>query len=372
MPTAYSAGNDRASDAKARPALRIGSFAIDPPVLLAPMSGVTDPPFRRLARRLGAPAVVSEMIASREALRESRVTLNRLKAERDERPRIVQLAGHDPAAVAEAVRFCLDLGADAIDLNFGCPAKKVTNKECGSALMREPDRAAAIMEAAVEAAAPHGAPVTAKMRTGWAADARNAPEIARRAEAVGIAALTVHGRTRDQKYAGAADWRFIREVKQAVSIPVTANGDVVDAASLDACLAQSGADAVMIGRGAYGRPWIVGQAAQYMRTGRWPDDPPPSVVADLTIEHYEAMLSHYGRHRGLRHARKHLSWSLKAARDRDGRGLPGAAALRDRLMREEDPAAVIRLLREAFARLEGAGAPDRRGDVDRLGAREAA
>jgi len=334
-------------------ALRLsGTVVIDPPMLLAPMSGVTDPPFRALARKMGAPAVVSEMIASHEAVRESRVTLNRLKAERDERPRIVQLAGHDPQAVGEAARFCLDLGVDAIDLNFGCPAKKVTNKFCGSALMRAPEEAVRIMEAAVAAAAPAGVPVTAKMRTGWAADARNAPEFARLAQAAGIAAVTVHGRTREQKYAGRADWDFIGRVKAAVDLPLIANGDVTDAASLDACLARSGADAAMIGRGAYGRPWIVGQAAAYLRTGVWPADPPPTAIADIAVAHYEAMLEHYGTHRGLRHARKHLSWYLKAARGPDGAGVPGAAAIRDALMRLEEPGAVIRTLRAAFARLE--------------------
>lgn len=335
--------------------LRLSSaVVIDPPVLLAPMSGVTDPPFRALARRLGAPAVVSEMIASHEAVRESRVTLNRLKAERDERPRIVQLAGHDPQAVGEAARFCIDLGADVVDLNFGCPAKKVTNKYCGSALMRTPEEAARIMEAAVAAAAPHGIPVTAKMRTGWAADARNAPEFARLAQAAGIAAVTVHGRTREQKYTGTADWDFIATVRAAIDRPLIANGDVVDAASLDDCLERSKADAAMIGRGAYGRPWIVGQAAAYLRTGRWPADPTPAEIADLAVEHYEAMLSHYGLHRGLRHARKHLSWYLKAARGADGQGAPGAAAIRDELMRLEEPAAVIRTLRAAFGRLADA------------------
>ncbi|MEQ8604104.1 MAG: tRNA dihydrouridine synthase DusB [Marivibrio sp.] len=331
------------------------AIAIDPPVLLAPMSGVTDPPFRALARRLGAPAVVSEMIASHEAVRESRVTLNRLKAEGEERPRIVQLAGHDPQAVGEAARLCLDLGADVIDLNFGCPAKKVTNKFCGSALMRAPEEAARIMEAAVAAAGPAGVPVTAKMRTGWAADARNAPEFARLAQAAGIAAVTVHGRTREQKYAGAADWAFIGRVKAAIDLPLIANGDVVDAPTLDACLERTGADAAMIGRGAYGRPWIVGQAAAYLRTGLWPADPSPAEIADVASEHYEAMLAHYGRHRGLRHARKHLSWYLKAARGPDGGGVPGAAAIRDELMRLEEPTVVLRTLRAAFARLEDGG-----------------
>jgi tRNA-dihydrouridine synthase B len=320
--------------------LVIGTLSIDPPVLLAPMSGVTDAPFRRMARKLGAPAVVSEMIASHEAVRASRVTLKRLQAEADERPRIVQLAGHDPQAVGDAARFCVDLGVDIIDLNFGCPAKKVTDKYCGSALMRAPDEAAAIMRAAVAAAMPHGVAVTAKMRTGWAEGARNAPEIARIAESVGIAAVTVHGRTRDQKYSGHADWDFIAAVKKAVTIPVIANGDVNDAQSLDRCLARSGADAAMIGRGAYGRPWIVGQAAQYLRTGHWPAPPGPQAAADIFAEHYEAMLEHYGSYRGLRHARKHVGWYLT--------GLAGAAALRNDLMREENPATVLKVVRRAL------------------------
>ncbi len=337
--SAYQKGNGGASGRRAEP-LWIGDRRIDAPVLLAPMSGVTDAPFRRLALKLGAPAVVSEMIASHEAVRQSRVTLARLKAEADERPRIIQLAGHDPRAIAEATRFCIDLGADVIDLNFGCPAKKVTDKYCGSALMRAPAEAGALMAAAVGAALPHGVPVTAKMRTGWAADQRNAPDFARIAEAEGIAAVTVHGRTRDQKYAGRADWAFIRAVKQAIAIPLTANGDVVDAASLDRCLALSGADAAMIGRGAYGRPWIVGQAARYLTTGRWPAEPSPTEKAELFAEHYEAMLAHYGRERGLRHARKHVGWYLT--------GLEGAAALRARLMREEDPTIVLARVRRAL------------------------
>ncbi|ANM10483.1 tRNA-dihydrouridine synthase [Rhizobium sp. N541] len=269
-------------------------------VVLAPMSGVTDMPFRELAWRFGAGLVVTEMVASRELVNDTAESWSRLTAA-GFRPHMVQLAGREAHWMAEAAKIAADHGADIIDINMGCPAKKVIGGYSGSALMRDPDHALGLIEATVKAV---DIPVTLKMRLGWDENSINAPEIARRAEAAGIQLVTIHGRTRMQFYEGRADWDAIRPVREEISIPLIANGDVETAEDAQEILRRSGADAVMIGRGCQGRPWHAGVLAGAT-------EPPRHEIADIAVEHYTMMLDFYGEAVATRHARKHLGWYLE-------------------------------------------------------------
>ncbi len=319
--------------------IRIGNATLDAPVLLAPMSGVTDRPFRRLVRSFGAGLVFSEMVASRTMVQRTRKSRLRGDLSSERRPAALQLAGADPAVMAEAARLARDSGADLIDINFGCPAKKVVNKACGSALMREPELAARIVDAVVRAAGP--VPVTAKMRLGWDDANRNAPEFARLCEAAGARMLTVHARTREQRFGGTADWAAVAPVKRAVGVPVVVNGDIRTLADVRDSLALSEADGVMIGRGACDRPWLLRDAMNRL-AGRPAVAPPTGpALAALIKGHYGAILEHYGVRAGVRIARKHLAWYAEAA---------GATpAFRAAAMRLTAPADVLELIERTFA-----------------------
>jgi tRNA-dihydrouridine synthase B len=311
----------------------------DPPVVLAPMAGITDLPFRRLVAGFGAGLVVSEMVAGAEMLAGGAEARGRagLGADLglDQAATAVQIVGRDPLVMAEAARRLAGAGARIIDLNMGCPARRVTSGACGSALLAEPDRALAIVEAVVAAV---GVPVTLKTRLGFAAGTLTAPALAARAAAAGVAMVAIHGRTRAQFYKGRADWTAIGAVVRAVPVPVLANGDITDAATARAALAASGAAGVMVGRGAQGRPWLPAQIAAALTGRPVPPAPQGAALAELVAGHYQAMLGFYGRDLGLRVARKHLGWYLDAA------GAP-----RGDLLTRDDPAAVLRALPAACA-----------------------
>ena len=317
--------------------IRVGKLEIDNRVFLAPMSGVTDEPFRKLAARAGAGLVVTEMVASADLVHQREDVLRRATGSASVYPFVVQLAGREARWMAEAARLAEGMGADIIDINMGCPAKQVTGNLSGSALMRDPDHALTLIEATVAAVS---VPVTVKMRLGWDDASINAHDLARRAETAGICMVTVHGRTRCQFFSGHADWAAIAQVKQAVAVPVIANGDVRTLSDVEAILLKSGADGVMVGRGAYGRPWLPGTLSRALNGD---DVAPPSFTTqcDLVHEHYEEMLVHYGQDLGVRCARKHLGWYIEQAAET---GAPlqsdDIRAWRRRLCQEDDAAKV--------------------------------
>ena len=316
----------------------LGTTSLSPPIALAPMAGITDRPFRDLVRGFGVGLMVSEMVASQEMVQAKPGVRERAELSADVENTAVQIAGRDAYWMAEAARQVADRGARLIDINMGCPAKKVTNGYSGSALLKTPDHALTLIEAVANAVE---IPVTLKTRLGWDENSLNAADVAARAEAAGVQMITIHGRTRCQFYKGRADWRAIRRIKEAVGIPVLANGDILDGRSAAQALSQSGADGVMIGRGIQGRPWLLAQVAHEIWASPKPNIPNGPALVDMVSAHYQAMLSFYGLDLGLRVARKHLGWYMDFANT--------GSALRRQVLTEKDPDSVMRLLPEALS-----------------------
>ncbi len=320
--------------------MRIGSFELPNNLFVAPMAGVTDRPFRMLCKRLGAGYAVSEMVTSKRELWASLKTSRRANHEGESAPIAVQIAGTDALEMADAARYNIDRGAQIIDINMGCPAKKVCNKWAGSALMQDEPLALQIVSAVVEASAPHGVPVTLKMRTGWCQQHKNALAIARAAQDAGVQMITVHGRTREQGYKGFAEYDTIAAVKAALRIPVVANGDINSPGKARQVLAATGADALMVGRAAQGRPWVFREIAHYLATGEYLAAPLVAEVRRLLLEHLQEHYALYGEFVGVRSARKHIGWYVRA--------LAGGEAFRQRMNLIESSAEQLRAVDEFF------------------------